>query len=327
MKQSLLYTLIFLFLMVLSACEKVSPTGILIAASNTDDRIRMSLVYYQTYLDEKIDMEVPGDYSFIVGSDSHLTTDTTRIAEMMKIGLDNDALLYAHLGDIADTKGEYYIRLDHVLQTFKRNYVNKYFQPVEGTEEHYIANSTGKEFYYDEIVYPFFPVAGNHDITHNGWALFTSLFHSSFYELTVKIGATGQFDRFIFLDSANGTFGRYQLDLISEGFFDTALNIRNTFVFTHSNIFRPITSEFASTFAREELYYALTKFREWDATIVFMGHVHAWDDRVLGGVRYLTLDSMCEKDHPEEGDFLVRVWCGKQGEVDVSKVTMQALKN
>lgn len=323
----IIYSILFLIsFVILPSCEKVSPTGILIAASGTDDRVRMSLVYYQTYLDEKIDMEVPGDYSFIIGSDSHLTTDTTRIAEMMKIGLDNDDLLYAHLGDIADTKGEYYIRLDHVLRTFKREYVAKYFQPVEGTDDHYIANTTGENYRYDDIVYPFFPVVGNHDLTHNGWSLYTSLFHSSFYELTVKIGETGLYDRFIFLDSANGTFGHYQLDLISDNFFDTDLNIRNTFIFTHSNIFRPNSNEFASTFAREELYYALNKFREWDTTIVFMGHIHAWDDRSIGGVRYLTLDSMCEKDHPGAGDYLVRVWCGKDGDVDVSRVAMSGVK-
>ncbi len=27
---------------------------------------------------------------------------------------------------------------------------------------------------YDEIVFPFFPVVGNHDITRNGWALWST---------------------------------------------------------------------------------------------------------------------------------------------------------
>lgn len=305
----------------LVACEKVSPAGVLLGVSGTDDRVKMSLVYYQTYLEEAIDGETDGDYSFIVGSDSHVTTDTCRMAEMLQIGLDNDDMFYAHLGDIADTKAQYYIRLDHTLKTFKQKYVAKNFNYDSETKE-YIDPDTGRRLTFDDIIYPFFPVVGNHDITHNGWSLYTSIFHSSFYEFTIKIGDTGQYDRFIFLDSANGTLGSFQIDVIDQGVFDTDKPIRNTFVFTHSNLFRPSSNQFASTFPREELYYMLNKFMQWNCSIVFCGHVHAWDDREFGGVRYLTLESMSERNSPTPGDYLVRVNCKKDGTVTYERVHM-----
>ena len=52
------------------------------------------------------------------------------MAEMLQIGLDNNDLLYAHLGDIADTKAEYYIYLENVLERYKLKYARKYYKEV-----------------------------------------------------------------------------------------------------------------------------------------------------------------------------------------------------
>lgn len=314
--------LLSMAVMALTSCEKVSPTGILIGGSGTDDRVEMSVLYYQMHYNEVLDGEVDGDYSFLVGSDSHLTQDTCRMAEMLQNGLDHDDLLLAHLGDIADTKAEYYINLENTLGTFKEKYIRKHYIYDEEDED-YVKTKDGDVLKKEDIIYPFFPVVGNHDITHNGWALYSNIFHSSFYEFTVKIGDTELYDHFIFLDSANGTLGDYQTDLIDLGRLDVDdKKIRNTFVFTHSNLFRPSSNQFSSTFPREELYYLLNKLSEWNTTIMFCGHVHAWDDRVVNGVRYLTLDSMSERNSPEPGDYLVRVTCTKDGEVKYEKVHM-----
>jgi hypothetical protein len=151
---------------------------------------------------------------------------------------------------------------------------------------------------------------GNHDITHNGWTLFCDQFKTSFYEFTVRVG--GQYDRFIFLDSANGTLGDFQIDKIEDNALSNdGKQIRNTFVFTHTNIFRPSLNEFASTYCREEMYYILNKLAEWNTTIMFYGHVHAWDDRYFGEcpngqkVRHITMPSMNFVDHPDGGDDLI----------------------
>lgn len=338
------------------SCDKVSPTGVLVGTTSVDDRVKMSLKVYQDTYDNRIDInDTQGEYSFIVGSDSHLTTDPGRMDEMQHIFLNHGDLLMAHLGDIADTKAEYYMTLASSIESGKHNYVMKYYHPLYDEEtELFIAHrdldrliAAGEISSYDDvdtmpfddmlvlladydidmlteddIQYPFFPVVGNHDITHDGWALFTTIFRSSTYEFTVKVGE-GVYDQFIFLDSANGTLGKIQVEAIEDGMLRThGINVRHTFVFTHTNIFRPSSNEFASTYAREEGYYILKKLADWNTTIAFYGHVHKWDERWFGGVRHLTLDSMSEANSPDAGDYLVRVTCHADGNVSVSKVRM-----
>ena len=129
------------------------------------------------------------------------------------------------------------------------------------------------------------------------------------------MGNSEKYDRFIFLDSANGTLGQFQIEQLDNGILQRdKKEIRNTFVFTHTNIFRPSLNEFASTYCREELYYILDKLADWNTTIMFYGHVHAWDDRMFGGVRHITMPSMNFVDHPNGGDdLLVRITVMKDG--------------
>lgn len=314
----------------LTSCEKVSPIGVLVSGTGVEDRVKMSATYYKEYMGEELDGESPdGDYTFLVGADSHVTTDSSRIEEMLQIGLDNEDMFYAHLGDIADTKAEYYITLDKSLKKYKEKFVEKNFERVNAYE--YVRKDApdGSAYTFEEIVYPFFPVVGNHDITHNGWALWSNIFHSSFYEFNIKIGDTGFYDHFIFLDSASGTLGKEQIKLIEEGVLDGNENgekFRFTFVFSHTNLFRPSSQQFASTFTREETFFLLDQFDEWNVTMAFCGHVHKWDEREFNNVRHLTLDSMCENNNPEPGDYLIRVHVTRNGEVDYEKVHMSTRK-
>ena len=266
-----------------TSCEKVSPQGVLMAGTGVEDRVEMSYLYYRlNNIEEKLDFdlkEVKDGYSFLVGADSHMTTDPGRTEEMFKIGLDKDDLFYCHLGDIADTKAEYYINLQNTIEGAKYDYVEKYYEYNvkdgffyrKGAED-----PIGRR--YDGIKFPFFPVVGNHDLTHNGWALWSNIFGSSFYEFDLLVGENENgeiYDHFIFLDTASGTLGKKQVDLIEQGVLDGDNRYRYTFVFSHTNIFRPSSFQFSSTFAREETYFLLDQFNKWNASIVFCGHVHA----------------------------------------------------
>ena len=294
-----------------SSCEKVSPTGVLIGNTSVDDRVKQSLVFY-TFYDDKLDKELPDtttQYSFLVGSDSHITFDPGRLEEMIDIGLDYGDLFFCHLGDLADTKPEYYANTDIALEISKIDWMDRYLD-VYVDESHtpemgyFIDHRTGFWGRGEEFMFPFYPVVGNHDITHNGWTLFCNQFGSSFYEFTVKMG--DEYDRFIFLDSANGTLGKYQIEALEENILNhDGKKIRHTFTFTHTNIFRPSLNEFASTYCREELYYILDKLADWKTSIAFWGHVHAWDDRMFGDVRHITMPSMNFVDHPNGGDDLI----------------------
>ena len=318
---------IFLSLFSLVSCQKlrdkISLQGILMAGTAVEERVQMSYEYYLLYKNDYSYLDATfsedGGYTFLIGADSHLTTDPGRMDEMLAIGLKDNDLFYAHLGDIADTKPEYYITLDSLLQEAKQRYVKANYIRID--EYKYKRKADQEEepetFLYDEILFPFYPVVGNHDITHNGWALWSNIFHSSFYEVDViTTGEDGDycFDRLIFLDSASGTLGKTQIDLIRKRALDGGKNLyRHTFVFSHTNIFRPQFFEFASTFTREETFFLLDQFEKWNVSGVFCGHVHTWDERNYNGVHYITLDTMCEKNNPEPGDYLVRITVDKDG--------------
>ncbi|MBQ1853915.1 MAG: metallophosphoesterase [Prevotella sp.] len=311
----------------LTSCEKVSPIGVLVSGTGVEDRVKMSELYYRDYLSELDVAAADDDYSFLVGADSHVTDDTGRMDEMFDIAIEHGDGFVAHLGDIADTKPEYYINLSESLERAKRKYMKKEYTYDVSTDTY--TDEDGNIVDYDEEKFPFFPVVGNHDITHNGWALWSNIFHSSFYEFNVYLNSEQSVcDHYIFLDSASGTLGKHQIELIEQGILDVGENVkvRHTFVFTHTNLFRPSSVQFASTFPREEQYFLLNQFKEWNATIVFCGHVHKWDDREVGGVRYLTLESMSERNSPEPGEYLVRVNVKKNGEIGVEKVMMNYKK-
>ena len=320
--------------LVQSSCEKVSPIGVLMAGTAVEDRVKMSELYYRAYLMSStnnifVQPDEHGEYyySFLIGADSHITTDPGRMDEMFALGLENDDLFYCHLGDIADTKPEYYIVLDSLVQKAKERYVDKYYEMNEygrWCEKADPNDMIGTE--YDGIKFPFFPVVGNHDLTHNGWALWSNIFHSSFYEFDVNCGydENGKQirDHLIFLDTASGTLGKRQVELIEEGLLDGENDYRFTFVFSHTNIFLPSHLQFASTFPREETYFLLNQFDKWNVSAVFCGHVHKWDERFYNNVYYVTLESMSERNSAEPGDYLVRVKVYDQTGYDIERVHM-----
>lgn len=331
-----------------TSCEKVSPIGVLVSGTGVEDRVKMSHQYYEEHKLDYRFLMTSGDYTFLVGADSHLTNDDSRMAEMLEIGIENNDLFWAHLGDIADTKAEYYITLENVIDRYKRMWAEKNYEKVfvgdeddesqKGDDDYYFYSDGEKLIPFDQLPFPFYPVVGNHDITHNGWALWSNIFHSSFYQIPVLVMTDVEkgemaFDHLIFLDSASGTLGQEQVELIEEGVLDAkeiekeyGIKLRNTFVFSHTNIFRPRSVEFASTFPREEMFFLLDRFAKWNATIVFLGHVHKWDQQTVNGIEYLTLDSMCEENNPEPGDYLVRVKCKVDGGVTWEKVHMNTRK-
>ena len=326
------YLLLALLLPLVSSCEKISPIEVFVATVAVEDRVKMSNLFFKQHMEDQVLLIAEGDYTFLVGADSHVTTDPGRKDEMLAIGLNADDLFYAHLGDIADTKAEYYITLDSLLTEAKERYVAKNYKMLD--EFHFVdlRNAEIEDAYtftFDEIRYPFFPVVGNHDVTHNGWALWSNIFHSSFYEIDVLVFCENgefAFDHLIFLDSASATLGATQIELIRQGVLDgkygEGSSYRNTFVFTHTNIFRPQFFEFASTFTREETFFLLDQFEDWNVSCVFCGHVHTWDERDFNGVHYLTLDTMCERNNPEPGDYLVRMHVGEDGSLAWEPVHM-----
>ena len=243
MKKSISYSLMAAVLLTASglftSCEKVSPTGVLIGNTSVDDRVKQSLVNFSS-LEVAWDKDLADtiqEYSFLVGSDSHITEDPGRLEEMIEIGMEHDDLFYCHLGDLADTKTEYYNNTEMVIQRETEKWMDKYLVPVYKEDGDVYSDTTlftdprtgdiylKNKFNIFPTNLPFYPVVGNHDITHNGWALYSRIFKTSFYEFTVRVINDNDtvYDRFIFLDSANGTLGNYQIDEIENGLHPTVV--------------------------------------------------------------------------------------------------------
>ncbi|MEG0010592.1 MAG: metallophosphoesterase [Muribaculaceae bacterium] len=285
----------------LSSCDKVDPTGVLIGHTSVDDRVKQS--YYVSKKDRS-DFERESkndDYSFLVVADSHTTTETRRLKALfeMTIKPDENNMFCAHLGDLAETQPEYYDNVKKLVDKFEAKDPNKF---------------------------AFYPVVGNHDVTRNGWSLFTQIFQSSTYAVAVKrpgyidYGEDGPLhkddkqDLFLFFDTANGTFGKRQLEEVLPAFMAIRQYFRHCFVFTHGNFFRPRSNAYSANFPREELYFLLNEFSKNNITTVFCGHIHKPDDRVYGGVRYITLDALSERNNPSKGQIL-KITCKGDGTV------------
>lgn len=320
-----------------TSCSKVDPAGVLLAGTAVNDRVKMSLLYWSEYGDsydtttvknldfdfiedekgEIIDVIYKGEpqaYSFLIGADSHTLYDTGRMREMFEIARRDGDMFVCHLGDIAETQPQYYAAVKNVVDFYK--------QKEHGAK-------------------PFYVVPGNHDITRNGWALFTQVFKASYYDFWILADFTPDrrtaiYDHFIFLDTASGTLGKEQIDAIENGALlerllpngeEAYFKVRNRFVFTHTNFFRPRFTQFSSTFCREEMYFLLNKTKEWNTTMVFAGHVHAWDHRFVDGVEHLTFDAMSERNSKNPGPYLIRVNVSKDGKATWEKVQMNYVNN
>ncbi len=283
MRRRYIYSMMVALLAVVAAsCSKVEPTGVLIGHTSVDDRVKQSVTYYKDMVEHGYNDTVIAtkSYSFIVGSDSHLRGNLIRLKEMFQQSVDHNDVMAAHCGDLAETQPEYYQKTEELVDSFRTAH---------------------------PATFRFCPVVGNHDVTRNGWAMFTKIFGASTYSFDVVYhnGEPDEVrDKFIFLDSANGTFGEYQIELMEIGLLFGSEQYRHIFVFTHTNFFRPRKNAFSSVLPREELYYMFKKFHDWGVHTVFCGHIHAWDERDYAGVHYITLEAMSYEERPEFGDVI-----------------------
>ena len=131
---------------------------------------------------------------------------------------------------------------------------------------------------------------GNHDLQFDGYAAFSDLFGSSTYAFFCGP------DLFICLDSANGTLGADQMAWFEDILKEDRAEARYCFVFTHQNLFRYASLDFSYNQPIEEIYMLMDLYESYDVDYVFMGHDHRYDYRSIGGVRYITLESLSGTD-------------------------------
>jgi hypothetical protein len=309
----------FAVICLLTGCSKVSPTGLLITGSSVEDRVKQSQFYWTNdtvrgysgyYYNETND----GDYYYLLGSDPHVVDSLGRIREFFSLMV-NDSLVKTHtepylfcsiLGDIIDSQPEYFSKVDWLLSSFKTKYQAAYNKELK-----------------------FYTIVGNHDITHNGWTMFYSLFGGSTYIVPIIFtdsSGNPQYDLHIFLDSACATLGKRQYDDFLIPMLDelgkSGKACRHIMIYTHNPLFRSRLGSYSSNFPREEYYRLIDTFANYKVDYVFTGHLHCPGYYEWRGVKYKLLDCFGERNHPEKGE-VYSVHCKSNGEIEINNIYLK----
>ncbi|MDR3173980.1 MAG: metallophosphoesterase [Treponema sp.] len=194
-------------------------------------------------------------YSFIVLSDTHIEEGNARGLERIA-----DTVRGANAG------GEnirFAVITGDITQNGRRQDLEKFLEIAESLRS---------------LAVPLYPVIGNHDIYSGNWSQWRELIGSSAYYVESPDTTL------IMLDSANANFGRDQLDWLEDRLRGAK---KNTFVFTHANLFTESMGDVEMLTDTRERARLLSMLRGRCAA-VFAGHVHSRIIRHAGGVWYVT---------------------------------------
>jgi len=136
---------------------------------------------------------------------------------------------------------------------------------------------------------PCYPVIGNHDVYFGNWPEWKRLIGSTCYRIN------GDGTTLFMMDSANGFFGKDQLDWLEKELKSTSGRV---FVFTHANLFVETLLEIQQFTDTKERARIVSILRN-KCDIMFMGHSHKRTFNEAGNVRYISVE-----------DFIVaQVYC------------------
>jgi predicted phosphodiesterase len=195
-------------------------------------------------------------YSFIVLSDTHIEGGNAHGLEGIK-------------GAAQAAGAKFVVITGDITQQGRREDLEKFKEIAESLRS---------------LSIPLYPVIGNHDIYSGGWSQWRDLIGSATY--CVESPDT----TLIMLDSANANFGRDQLDWLEDRLKGAR---KNTFIFTHANLFTESMNDIEMVTDTRERARMLSMLKgRCDA--VFAGHVHRRIIREAGGVRYITLEDFLD---------------------------------
>lgn len=167
-----------------------------------------------------------------------------------------------------------------------------------------LINAQGHMPYAQEALQgiPFFITPGNHDLYFNQWQEFRSFFGSSVYWFDTQLSDGTLLDRFICLDSAEGTLGTEQMrwlrDLLATDGY------RHTVVFTHTHLFKQDNSQgHTSNYAIEETYELTSLLGQGGVDMYWCGHDHSREITHYGGFTSIIVDAV--EDHYTPAFYMV----------------------
>ena len=242
------WALLLVCLCCFTACS-FYPLGFFVT-SDLNKRLREAN-NFRFLTQEDLNTDFGEEFSFILIADTHIYGGDTHGLERLKyvIAEDDTIKFVAVLGDITRTGS--WRDLERFLE---------------------IVKSFG---------IPSYPVIGNHDIFLGNWPNWRDLIGSTRY----RVNGNGM--TLFFLDSANGFFGKEQLDWL-ERELETACN--RVFVFTHINIFGKNSGvyQFAQFIDNRERARLLSILRG-RCDFMFSGHVHNTFMTEAAGIKFLTI--------------------------------------
>ena len=254
------------------------------------------------------------DYRVYVCTDSHIDSIPTNLTTFVQAAAADTLCPFAlHLGDLVNAQGHipYAVSLlqDPPLPLLQTE--GESLAPiVEGNLSPLpLCRGSRRGFY------PTLAIAlGNHDIYFNQWDEWRSYFGTSVYWFYTMLPDSTVLDRFICLDSAEGTIGTAQLQWLRElltgnGSQPSTLNaqhssFRHTIVFTHTHFFRRDHSQqHTSNYAIEETYELTSLLEKGGVDMYWCGHDHSREITDYAGFTSIVVDAI--EDHYPPAFYMV----------------------
>lgn len=260
-------SLLVLSMLYLASCDSDADfSGFIRSTDRVEDRVSQSLVWNESHPAVEL-TTIDENYSIYVCSDSHIGEPENFTSFTNTLNGDADGLGMVMVGDVVSGKEEDY----------------------EGFNELYIAMEK-----------PCFPMIGNHDLYFDNWDLFYEYLGSSTYYFTVNTSDTS--DLYICLDSGNATFGKTQIEWLTNLLKNNRSKYRYCTVFSHTNILRTRRTTSANPMV-EEVGLLLDLFATYNVELVVNGHDHLQDVEFFGNTTYLITDAL--KDGYDNAGYII----------------------
>ena len=268
------------FVILLSSCNpNYDMAGMLNGSSpEVSTRFEQSMAYNDSVGIPAV--VVPSaDYRVYVCTDSHIDSIPTNLTTFVQAAAaDTLCPLLLHLGDLVNAQG-------HIP------YAVSLLTPNQSPLTTFLA-------------------LGNHDIYFNQWDEWRSYFGTSVYWFYTMLPDSTILDRFICLDSAEGTLGTAQLQWLRELLTTNHLPLttnhpfRHTIVFTHTHLFKRDNSQgHTSNYAVEETYELTSLLEQGGVDMYWCGHDHSREITDYAGFTSIVVDAI--EDHYPPAFYMI----------------------
>ena len=268
------------FVILLSSCNpNYDMAGMLNGSSpEVSTRFEQSMAYNDSVGIPAV--VVPSaDYRVYVCTDSHIDSIPTNLTTFVQAAAaDTLCPLLLHLGDLVNAQG-------HIP------YAVSLLTPNQSPLTTFLA-------------------LGNHDIYFNQWDEWRSYFGTSVYWFYTMLPDSTILDRFICLDSAEGTLGTAQLQWLRELLTTNHLPLttnhpfRHTIVFTHTHLFKRDNSQgHTSNYAIEETYELTSLLEQGGVDMYWCGHDHSREITDYAGFTSIVVDAI--EDHYPPAFYMI----------------------